>query len=122
MPLWLTFIVLVIVTTQIANLCTTVYLHRALAHRGLVLKAPVEYTMRVLLWVTTTINRREWVAVHRKHHTCPDREGDPHSPMVYGFWKIQLGNVFYYRRAANDRDMVERFAKDLTPDWLDRFD
>ena len=47
---------------------------------------------------------KEWVAVHRKHHAFTDEEGDPHSPELEGFWKVQFGNVFYYiTRSEEDR-------------------
>ena len=43
---------------------------------------------------------REWAAIHRKHHAATDTVEDPHSPRVHGFWRVQLGNVGLYRRAA----------------------
>ena len=46
---------------------------------------------------------REWVAVHRKHHAATDTADDPHSPLVVGFWRVQLGNVGLYKRAAPRR-------------------
>jgi stearoyl-CoA desaturase (Delta-9 desaturase) len=69
---------------QIAAVATSVYLHRALAHRSLRLHPSVAAGFRVVLWLTTGQNRRQWVAVHRKHHTFTDREGDPHSPRLLG--------------------------------------
>ena len=42
------------------------------------------------------------MAVHRKHHAFTDEEGDPHSPKLEGFWKVQLGNVFYYIREVEE--------------------
>jgi len=47
------------------------------------------------------------VAVHRKHHTFTDREGDPHSPRLLGFWRVQLFNVAYYMREARNAETVE---------------
>jgi stearoyl-CoA desaturase (delta-9 desaturase) len=60
------------------------------------------------------------VAVHRKHHTYTDKVGDPHSPRVLGFWKVQLGNVYYYAREASNPETLEKFAPDLREDRLDR--
>ena len=54
------------------------------------------------LWLTTGQSTKEWVAVHRKHHAFTDEEGDPHSPKLEGFWKVQLGNVFYYVREIEE--------------------
>jgi stearoyl-CoA desaturase (delta-9 desaturase) len=61
-----------------------------------------------------------WVADHRRHHAFSDREGDPHSPwlfgtspaaLVRGFWHAHLGWVL-------ERDLTnqERFAPDLLAD------
>src|SRR4030095_8626081 len=65
--------------TQIAIIATSIYLHRALAHRSLHLHPVAEVGFRVALWLTTGLSRQQWVAVHRKHHTFTDRQGDPHS-------------------------------------------
>ena len=45
--------------TTLANVSTTVYLHRAAAHRALTLRAPVEHGFRFLVWVTTGIKPRQ---------------------------------------------------------------
>ena len=41
----------------------------------------------------TGIRPRQWVAVHRKHHAFTDVAGDPHSPVLVGFWRVQLANA-----------------------------
>jgi stearoyl-CoA desaturase (delta-9 desaturase) len=105
---------------QVAILLTTIYLHRALAHRALAVAAPLSFAMRVLIWVTTGIRPRQWVAVHRKHHAFTDVDGDPHSPILEGFAAVQFGNVRMYRRVIRQTDVVERYAKDLAPDRWDR--
>ena len=79
-----------VVMSQIAVFTTSIYLHRALAHRALTLKPFVEMLFRIALWLVTGGSRQEWVAVHRKHHTYTDREGDPHSPLLLGFWKVHI--------------------------------
>jgi len=60
------------------------------------------------------------VAVHRKHHAFTDVEGDPHSPVLLGFWRVQLTNAVLYRKVARDGRTTQRYAKDLPPDRLDR--
>jgi stearoyl-CoA desaturase (delta-9 desaturase) len=106
--------------SQLATLLTTVYLHRTLSHRAIALHARVAFVMRALLWITTGIRAREWVAVHRKHHAFSDEEGDPHSPLIEGFAMVQFGNVALYRRALRDGMLVNRYARDLPPDRWDR--
>jgi len=117
--LWLAPLV-ALALTQIAAIATSVYLHRGLAHRALRLHPVTDGCFRALLWLTTGQSRREWVAVHRKHHTFTDRAGDPHSPQVFGFWNIQFWNVFYYMREARNPETLRTFAPDITEDWLDR--
>jgi len=106
--------------TQASVLATTVYLHRVLAHRSLSLRPPVALLFRAVLWITTGIVPRAWVAVHRKHHAFSDTPQDPHSPVVRGFWAVQLGNVNLYRATIRDGVTVPRYSRDLPPDRLDR--
>jgi stearoyl-CoA desaturase (Delta-9 desaturase) len=112
--------VVAVCVCQLAIALTTVYLHRALAHRALTLSGPISLLMRALIWITTGIKPRQWVAVHRKHHAYTDIEGDPHSPILEGFAAVQFGNVVLYRRALHGTDLVDRYAKDLAPDAWDR--
>ena len=110
----------VVALIQSATIATSVYLHRALAHRSLAVHPVADVLLRTVLWLTTGQNRREWVAVHRKHHAFTDREGDPHSPRLQGFWHVQLLNVYYYVREARNPQTIERFAPDILPDRLER--
>lgn len=112
--------IVTIALTQVAVIATSIYLHRALAHRSLKVHPLADIIFRAVLWLTTGQHRQEWVAVHRKHHTFTDREGDPHSPRLLGFWRVQLFNVAYYIREARKAETLERFAPDLRPDRLDR--
>jgi stearoyl-CoA desaturase (Delta-9 desaturase) len=61
-----------------------------------------------------------WVADHRRHHAFSDREGDPHSPWLFGtspwalakgFWHAHMGWIF-----ENSVTNKERFAPDLMAD------
>jgi stearoyl-CoA desaturase (delta-9 desaturase) len=112
--------ILAAAVTQVALLITTLYLHRALSHRSVTLSPGVAGVCRVVLWVTTGIRPRQWVAVHRKHHAHADEEGDPHSPLLLGFNQVQYGNAWLYRKVAKDRAAVARYARDLPPDRWDR--
>ena len=84
---------------------TTIYLHRSITH-GAVRYAPwLENVMHVMLVMLTSINPREWSAVHNYHHLFPDRPGepgDPHSPHLEGVWQVVFFNVYYYRKASKD--------------------
>jgi stearoyl-CoA desaturase (Delta-9 desaturase) len=106
--------------TQIAVVATSTYLHRALAHRSLTVHPAADVLFRAILWLTTGQDRREWVAVHRKHHAFTDRDGDPHSPLLRGFWHVQFLNAIYYAREAKNPETIRRFAADIREDRLDR--
>ncbi len=68
-----------------------------------------------------------WVADHRKHHACSDREGDPHSPhhgheggwrgALKGFVHAHVGWLFIHTQ----RGSKERFAPDLLKDPVSSF-
>jgi stearoyl-CoA desaturase (delta-9 desaturase) len=116
----LTALIVGFAVSLVAFTCTSVYLHRCLAHRALTLAPPVVQAFRFLQWVTTGIRPRQWVAVHRKHHAYTDVEGDPHSPVLLGWWSVQMRNVALYRREARNPDTISRYAKDLPPTWADR--
>lgn len=109
------------VVTTIANTATTVYLHRALSHRALRVHPVVAWVFRASIWLTTGIKPKEWVAVHRKHHAHTDEVGDPHSPVLLGWRKVQFSNVALYRRALADKTLVEKYAKDIPDDSWDRW-
>ena len=106
---------------QTAALATSVYLHRALAHRALAVHPVADVLFRTALWLTTGQSRQQWVAVHRKHHAFTDRVGDPHSPRLQGIWHVQLLNAYYYIREARDPETLKKFASDLPEDRLDRW-
>lgn len=105
---------------QLATLCTTVFLHRALTHRAVKLHPAVEWLNRLIIWTMTGIIPREWAAIHRKHHKFSDLPGDPHSPYVHGFWNIQFKNVHYYRMEARDKEMIAKYTKDMVDDKWER--
>jgi len=107
------------IVTQVAVFGTTIYLHRCATHKALILHPALEWLFKFSLWLTTGQCTKEWVAVHRKHHAFTDEEGDPHSPKLEGFWRVQLGNVYYYVREIKKTDVVERYARDIKDDWWD---
>jgi stearoyl-CoA desaturase (delta-9 desaturase) len=115
---WMVLVTLAIV--QFSALSTTIYLHRAITHRGLALHPAVAFLMHLELLLFTGIEPRQWAAVHRKHHHFSDQEGDPHSPCVLGLWKVLFGNYFLYRREASNPATIAKYTPDYKPDGLDR--
>jgi stearoyl-CoA desaturase (delta-9 desaturase) len=105
--------------TQMTITITTVYLHRSLSHKALTVSPAVSLPCRFLLWITTGMKPREWVAVHRRHHAATDTVDDPHSPAIVGFWRVQLGNVGLYKKVAADELNTRKYARDIPKDRLD---
>lgn len=110
----------VLVMTHITIICVTLYLHRGQAHRGIIYNPAVEHFMRFWLWLTTGMVTKQWVAIHRKHHQCSDKEGDPHSPHVYGLKTVLLKGAVLYHEASKDKDMVNAYGVGTPDDWLER--
>ena len=109
-----------LIVTHITILCVTLYLHRSQAHKSITFHPAVSHFMRFWLWLTTGMLTKDWVAVHRKHHSATDRPKDPHSPHVYGIWKVLFGGAFLYHEASKDRTMVETYGKGTPDDWIER--
>ena len=107
--------------TQLANLATTVFLHRDLAHKAVQLHPVLRSAFKVFLWLSTGIRVRQWAAVHRKHHAFTDEADDPHSPARLGWLRVQLTNAALYRRSARDPRTTERYAKDIPVTRADRW-
>ena len=107
-------------SSQLAIVATTIFLHRSIAHKAIAYAPPVRFAFRLIVWLTTGIKPRQWAAVHRRHHAYTDVTGDPHSPLLLGTWRVELTNAALYRRCARDGETVDRYAKDLPPDRLDR--
>jgi stearoyl-CoA desaturase (delta-9 desaturase) len=119
-PRLLIAIIVGLATSQIGIVCTTVYLHRSISHRAVTFSMPFQLLFRTLIWMTTGIKPREWAAVHRRHHAFTDVEGDPHSPLLLGLWRVELTNALLYRRTARDGVTVDKYARDLPPDKYDK--
>ena len=78
-------------------------LHRHFSHRAFQTTTPIRITLAVLGSMAAQGPLLFWAAVHRRHHAFSDREGDPHSPHLYGdgwvdlvrgFWHAHVGWVF----------------------------
>jgi stearoyl-CoA desaturase (delta-9 desaturase) len=118
-PWWVPVLYIVIVG-HISNLCVTLFLHRSATHEGVRFAKPVEHVMRLWLWLTTGMNTKEWVAVHRKHHAYADREGDPHSPHTEGLLEIVCGGVFFYREEAKNAETLAKYGRGCPDDFIEQ--
>ena len=112
-------IIYTLIVTHITIACVTLYLHRSQAHRAVTFHPAVAHFMRFWLWLTTGMVTREWVAVHRRHHQASDTPGDPHSPQIYGIWRVLFGGAFLYVKAKQNRDMVDSLGRGTPTDWME---
>jgi len=109
-----------LIATHITIICVTLFLHRGQAHRGIEFHPILSHFMRFWLWLTTGMVTKEWVAVHRKHHSNTDRPGDPHSPYNEGLFKMMYGGAWLYAKAAQDKDMVKVYGTGTPDDWMEK--
>jgi len=109
-----------LVVTHITIVCVTLFLHRGQAHKGIIFHPILGHFMRCWLWLTTGQITKQWVAIHRKHHVFSDKEGDPHSPHVFGIWNVFFKGAWLYHTASKDTDMVNKFGVGTPDDWIER--
>jgi stearoyl-CoA desaturase (delta-9 desaturase) len=108
-----------LIATHITIICVTVFLHRGQAHRGIEFHPMLSHFMRAWLWLTTGMVTKQWVAIHRKHHRFSDVEGDPHSPHVFGIFKVFTQGALLYHEASKDSVMVDTYGRGTPADWVE---
>ena len=114
------YVVVAFVMVQVSMMAVTLYLHRDQAHRAIDLHPVLRHFFRLWIWMTSGQITRDWVAVHRKHHAMVEREGDPHSPVVFGLRKVLTEGAELYRVEANKPETLEKFGRGCPDDWLER--
>ena len=119
LPIW-GYVAVTFVTIQTMFLGVTLYLHRDQSHGGLILHPVLRHVFRFWLWFSSGAVTREWVAVHRKHHAWADREGDPHSPVVFGLSRVLFEGFELYRAAGSDPQTLRNYGRGTPDDWLER--
>ncbi len=117
---WWGYVLATLALTHVTIVSVTVFLHRHQAHRAIDLHPAVSHFFRFWLWLTTSMNTREWAAVHRKHHARVETPEDPHSPRVYGIATVLWQGAELYRLAANNKALVEKYGYGTPDDWLER--
>jgi stearoyl-CoA desaturase (delta-9 desaturase) len=104
----------------LTGLGVTVGFHRYFTHGSFKAKRPLRVALAVIGSTAFQGGVIGWVADHRRHHAFSDKEGDPHSPwlfgtgpaaMIRGFWHSHMGWIL-----GRDRTNARRFAPDLLAD------
>jgi stearoyl-CoA desaturase (Delta-9 desaturase) len=105
----------------VSGLGVTVGFHRYLTHRSFTANRALRVALAVAGSLSLQGDVTTWVADHRRHHAYADKEGDPHSPWLFGtnaaalakgFWHAHMGWVYEPREHTN----TARFAPDLLRD------
>jgi stearoyl-CoA desaturase (delta-9 desaturase) len=114
------YLLATVVMIQISMMAVTLYLHRDQAHRSIELHSIFRHFFRLWIWLSSGMVTREWVAIHRKHHAMVEREGDPHSPKIFGLSKVLLEGAELYRVESRNAETLEKYGRGCPDDWLER--
>jgi stearoyl-CoA desaturase (delta-9 desaturase) len=108
------------IMVQVSMMAVTLYLHRDQAHRSLDLHPALRHFFRFWIWMTSGMRTRDWVAVHRKHHALCERDGDPHSPVVFGLRKVLAEGAELYRAETSNPETLDKYGRGCPDDWMER--
>lgn len=114
------YVIVTLVMVQVSMMAVTLYLHRDQAHRAIDLHPALRHFFRLWVWMTSGMLTRDWVAVHRKHHALVEREGDPHSPVVFGLGKVLSEGAELYGIEIRNEETIEKYGRGCPDDWLER--
>jgi len=117
---WWEVVLFTLAVTHITIVAVTLFLHRSQAHRGVDLHPVVSHFFRFWLWLTTGMVTKEWVSIHRKHHARCEREGDPHSPMIYGISRVLFKGAELYRDESKNDETIKKFGHGTPNDWIEK--
>jgi len=117
---WWGYVLVTLGLTHVTIAGVTLYLHRCQAHRAITLHPIISHFFRFWLWLTTGMQTRQWVAIHRKHHARVETVEDPHSPQTRGINTVLWQGAELYRRECKNTQTMEKFGHNTPDDWLER--
>jgi stearoyl-CoA desaturase (delta-9 desaturase) len=102
----------------------TLAFHRYFAHRAFQMNRAARFFWTLVGTAAMQKGPLWWAGHHVNHHRYADREGDPHSPMVSGFYYAHIG--WFLNDARNDRleptnPVIRDFSGAPEIVWLQRF-
>jgi stearoyl-CoA desaturase (delta-9 desaturase) len=104
----------------ISGLGITVGFHRYFTHGSFKAKRPLRIALAVAGMLAMQGPVITWVADHRRHHAFSDKEGDPHSPWLFGTSTAALAKGFLHAHTGwlfdRDKTNEKRFTPDLLAD------
>ncbi|MEU7818070.1 acyl-CoA desaturase [Pseudonocardia sp. NPDC049154] len=113
-------VALFVVFYMVSGLGVTVGYHRHFTHGSFKARRGLRVALAAAGSLALQGSVVSWVADHRRHHAYSDKEGDPHSPwlfgtgpkaLVKGFWHSHMGWLL-----ERDKTNARRFAPDLLAD------
>ena len=102
----------------------TVGFHRLFAHNAFETYRPIRFALACLGASAMQKGPIWWAGTHVDHHRRADREGDPHSPALAGFYQAHIGWFLDSTRwefVSSDNPVRRRLDRDIELRWLDRF-
>ena len=102
----------------------TLAFHRYFAHRAFRMNRAARFAWTLIGTAAMQKGPLWWAGHHVKHHRFADRDGDPHSPAVSGFYYAHIG--WFLNDTRNDRlettnPVVRDFSRVPEIVWLDRY-
>ncbi len=98
----------------------TVGFHRHFTHKSFKAKPWLRVAMAISGSLAIQGSVVHWVADHRRHHAYSDKEGDPHSPWLFGTSPIAVAKGFWHSHMGwlfeRDETNAQRFVPDLLAD------
>lgn len=70
--------------------------HRYFTHRSFKARRPLRVGLAIVGSMAFQGPVITWVADHRRHHAFTDREGDPHSPWLFGTTPVAVARGFWH--------------------------
>ena len=102
------------------GLGVTVGFHRHFTHKSFKAVRPLKVALAITGSLAFQGSIVSWVADHRRHHAFSDKEGDPHSPWLFGTGPIAIARGFWHAHMGwlfdRDKTNARRFAPDLLVD------
>ena len=102
----------------------TLAFHRYFAHRSFQMDRPARFVWTLIGTAAMQKGPLWWAGHHVNHHRFADREGDPHSPAVSGFYYAHIGwflNDARHDRLAPTNPVVRDFSSAPEIVWLERY-
>jgi stearoyl-CoA desaturase (delta-9 desaturase) len=102
----------------------TLTFHRYFAHRSFQMGRVARFVWAFIGTAAMQKGPLWWAGHHVNHHRYADREGDPHSPAVSGFYYAHIG--WFLNDAKHDtleptNPVIRDFSKAWEIAWLDKY-